>query len=109
MRDKPRLGDLVAQQPLGEAAELWRGRIPRGFPSVIAQAAYPMIESNPWRFEDGRFYTVTDLNKGRRTFVADVRNGRVLISFIRDEAIDGPFEPSVVLSAEDWKSLAPTQ
>ncbi len=29
LRDKPRPSDLVAQQPLGEAAELGRGRIAR--------------------------------------------------------------------------------
>ena len=72
-----------------------------------AQAKY--VADNPWAMVDGGFYSVTDPKRGRRTFVADVRNGRALISFLDDslQTVTETFEPSIALSMADWKSLAP--
>ena len=62
-------------------------------------------EENPWAFIDGRFYTVQDKAGRQQTFVADVRDGRTLISFIRDGTAWEPHEPQHVLSADDWRTL----
>lgn len=62
---------------------------------------------NPWRLQDGRFYTVHDPKQGQRTFVADVRNGRALISFVTEGEVSAIFDPSVVLSQHDWRTLSP--
>jgi len=65
------------------------------------------VEENPWAFVDGQFYTVQSKDRGRRTVVADVRNGRALISFVRGDEVSETFEPAIVLSADDWRSLTP--
>lgn len=72
-----------------------------------AQAKY--AADNPWAMANGGFYAVTDPKRGRRMFVADVCNGRTLISFVDDQlqTVTEAFEPAVVLSMADWKSLAP--
>lgn len=62
---------------------------------------------NPWRIEDGKFYTVRDPKRGERTFAADVRNGRTLIGFVTEDAAMEMFDPLVVLSAHEWRSLSP--
>lgn len=64
-------------------------------------------DENPWAFVDGQFYSVQDKSGRRQTFVADVRNGRTLISFVRDGQVWEPYEPAHVLSAEEWRSLTP--
>jgi hypothetical protein len=43
LRDKPRPSDLVAQQPLGEAAELGRGRIARTATPSIKSTNFKMV------------------------------------------------------------------
>ena len=65
------------------------------------------VGENPWAFVDGQFYSVQDKSGRKQTFVADVRNGRTLISFIRDGQAWEPYEPGHVLSAEEWRTLAP--
>jgi hypothetical protein len=66
-------------------------------------------EQNPWAFVDGKFYSVQDKTGRKQTFVADVRDGRTHISFIRDGQAWEPYEPRYVLSAEEWRSLAPLE
>jgi hypothetical protein len=65
------------------------------------------VEENPWAFVDGQFYRVRDKARGERTFVADVRDGRTLISFFRDGEVWEPYDPRHVLSADDWRTLTP--
>ena len=61
MLDKPRRSDTVAQQPLGEAAELGRGRIAR-----TPSASFHDLEANDqhrychfWRVFHQQVYVVT--------------------------------------------------
>lgn len=71
-----------------------------------AQSRY--MSDNPFRLENGKFYTVADRLRGRRTFVVDVRHGTTRISFIEsDGSLSETFEPAVVLTESDWLSLAP--
>jgi len=73
----------------------------------ICSANDKYASENPWRFEDGMFYTVQDPRRGKRTFAADVRNGRTLISFVTEGGVSETFEPSVVLTEHDWRTLTP--
>ena len=71
-----------------------------------AQSRYE--SDNPFRLEDGKFYTVADRLRGRRAFVADVRHGVTRICFVEsDGGLSETFEPAVVLSESDWLSLKP--
>lgn len=66
---------------------------------------------NPWALQDGKRYRVTDLRRGTRTFIVEVRNDRTLIRFCTNEegCLTESFEPMVVLSAAEWKSLSPDE
>lgn len=72
-----------------------------------AQTRYP--SDNPWQLKDGGFYTVIDPKRGRHTIIADVRNGVTRISFASADlrTVSETFDPAVVLSAAEWKSLTP--
>lgn len=75
----------------------------------LGQGIYPahtlQPAENPWAFADGKFYSVQDKFGRKQTFVADVRDGHTLISFIRDGQAWEPHEPRHVLSADEWRSL----
>jgi hypothetical protein len=63
---------------------------------------------DPFALVDGGKYEVTSRAQGTRELVASVRNGRLLVSFLRRQgAVDEGelYEPHLVLGAEDWKSL----
>lgn len=63
---------------------------------------------NPFALIDGRRYEVCSRARGVRRFVANIRNGRTILSFITSEgAFDShnTYEPHIVLGIEDWKSL----
>lgn len=61
---------------------------------------------NPYALRDGMFYAVRNKIGVRKTFVADVENGRTRISFVGANGHPSEtFDPAVVLSAEEWRSL----
>lgn len=72
-----------------------------------AQSRY--VTDNPFALVDGGFYQVRDPKRGSRQFVADVRNGHTRITFClnaKGETIpDETYDPAVVLSLADWRSL----
>ncbi|WP_155629654.1 hypothetical protein [Burkholderia territorii] len=67
---------------------------------------------NPFALVDGGRYEVHSRARGVRRFVANIRNGRTLLSFITSEgALESrdTYEPHIVLGIEDWKSLTAVQ
>lgn len=78
----------------------------------IYSARSRYASENPWQMQNGMFYTVRDPQRGLRTIVADVRNGRTLIAFVPndDKPICGmeTYDPSVVLTEHEWRSLTPS-
>ncbi|KVP96962.1 hypothetical protein WJ97_14170 [Burkholderia ubonensis] len=67
-----------------------------------------LAAENPFALEHDSRYQVQCKSSGVRRFVVDVRNGRTLIRFLDSQSNAEPdetYEPAVVLSAEDWRSL----
>lgn len=63
---------------------------------------------NPFALVNGLRYQVQSKARGIRQFEVEVRDGRTFIAFL--DAVGGPvhdetFEPAVVLSMDDWRSL----
>lgn len=74
-----------------------------------ARSRYTNDVTDPFALKDGVFYTVRDPKRGSRTLVADVRDGTARISFIDPEnpTFMETYDPLVVLSAHEWRSLTP--
>lgn len=72
----------------------------------IYPASCRFQSENPWAFRDGSTYKVTDKHGHERTLIANVKNGRTLITYL-DEShpIAGPFDPAVVFGFPEWETL----
>lgn len=99
---------------LPEVVQYFEAEIGVGLPAIkvidygtgIYPASCRFQSENPWAFRDGSTYKVTDKRGHERTLIADVKNGRTLITYLDESSpLAGPFEPAVVFGFSEWETL----